>query len=486
MKSISRRMVLVAAATAMLATPAAAQVREGSVELGLGAGYQWFGEQENLEHAPYFVFRGGYNFNTIFGAELSVGWTPTELYEAVQGEKSSVDVWDTDADFIVHLLEGRFVPFAKVGAGLRIHQNDSFPSDQQTDIDWTVHYGVGAKVWLSQHVGLRLDVAHQFLRDAAPYELKGVAEIDGIDNYFNHLIVAGALTFQLGGDAPDKDGDGIDNDVDQCPDDPEDKDGFEDSNGCPDPDNDADGILDVNDQCPGEAEDKDGFQDEDGCPDPDNDGDGIADADDKCPGEAESQNGVDDEDGCPEADSDNDGLVDPRDQCPQQAEDKDGFEDEDGCPDDDNDKDGVADAADKCPMQPESVNGYLDDDGCPDEIPVKLKQFTGTIEGIQFETGSDRIKKQSLGKLRKAVTVLQEFGDLKVVIEGHTDNVGKDELNQDLSQRRAESVRKYMIDQGIDAGRLTAQGFGPSKPVADNDTKDGRAKNRRVEFRLTK
>ncbi|MCA9557276.1 MAG: OmpA family protein, partial [Myxococcales bacterium] len=227
-------------------------------------------------------------------------------------------------------------------------------------------------------------------------------------------------------------------------------------------------------------------QDEDGCPDPDNDGDGIADAQDKCPNEAESQNGVEDEDGCPEADSDNDGLVDPRDQCPQQAEDKDGFEDEDGCPDEDNDKDGVADAADKCPMQPETANGYLDEDGCPDEIPIKLKQFTGTIEGIQFETGSDRIKKQSLGKLRKAVGVLQEFGDLKVIIEGHTDNVGKDDFNQELSQKRAESVRTYLIDQGIDAGRLTAQGFGPSRPVADNDTKEGRAKNRRVEFRLTK
>ncbi|HEX5656824.1 MAG TPA: transporter, partial [Polyangiales bacterium] len=135
--------------------------------------------------------------------------------------------------------------------------------------------------------------------------------------------VIGMLGYMIPPDR-DRDHDGIKDKDDQCKDDPEDKDNFEDSNGCPDPDNDGDGILDVNDKCPNEAEDKDGFQDEDGCPDPDNDGDGILDASDKCPDEAEDRDGFEDEDGCPDPDNDGDGVLDVNDKCPNEAEDKDG------------------------------------------------------------------------------------------------------------------------------------------------------------------
>jgi hypothetical protein len=164
----------------------------------------------------------------------------------------------------------------------------------------------------------------------------------------------------------DADGDGIPDVLDKCPTEPEDKDGFQDEDGCPDPDNDGDGIPDVLDKCPNEPEDKDHFEDEDGCPDPDNDGDGIPDVLDKCPNQPEDKDGFQDEDGCPDPDNDGDGIPDAVDLCPNEPEDKDGFEDQDGCPDPDNDGDGVPDALDKCPAQAEDRDGWEDEDGCAD------------------------------------------------------------------------------------------------------------------------
>jgi len=165
---------------------------------------------------------------------------------------------------------------------------------------------------------------------------------------------------------PDNDQDGVLDGSDRCPKKKEDKDGFQDQDGCPDDDNDKDGIKDADDKCPDKPEDKDGFEDQDGCPDDDNDGDGIKDADDKCPDKPESMNGTDDEDGCPEGDQDKDGILDAIDQCPADKEDMDGWEDEDGCPDLDNDNDGIRDKRDKCPRDAEDKDGYKDKDGCPD------------------------------------------------------------------------------------------------------------------------
>ncbi len=228
-----------------------------------------------------------------------------------------------------------------------------------------------------------------------------------------------------------------------------------------DPDSDGDGIPDSKDKCPKEAEDKDGFQDEDGCPDPDNDADGIPDASDK---------------------------------CPLEAEDKDNFQDDDGCPDPDNDNDGVPDAADKCPDQPETKNGYQDDDGCPDEIPAKLKQFTGAIQGVNFKTGDADLAPTSFNTLDKAVAVLNEFAEINLEIQGHTDDVPlkskKFADNMALSQARAESVKAYFVKKGIAEGRVQAKGYGETVPVEDPKGLTGgklnaaRAKNRRVEFKL--
>jgi OmpA-OmpF porin, OOP family len=170
----------------------------------------------------------------------------------------------------------------------------------------------------------------------------------------------------------DRDDDAIDDGDDQCPTEPEDRDGYEDTDGCPDLDNDLDSLPDKGDKCPGQAEDADGFEDTDGCPELDNDKDGVPDTGDRCTNEPETVNGFDDADGCPDVtDSDRDGVPDDKDQCKDDAEDTDGFEDTDGCPDPDNDKDGLPDNQDECVDEPETINKFEDTDGCPDEKPKR-------------------------------------------------------------------------------------------------------------------
>ena len=241
-------------------------------------------------------------------------------------------------------------------------------------------------------------------------------------------------------------------------------------------DTDGDGIPDTEDNCPNEA----GTRENKGCPDKDSDGDGVIDRKDKCPDKA----GPPERDGCPEEDKDNDGIVDSKDKCPDDAEDKDGFEDADGCPDPDNDKDGVLDKDDKCPNEPETKNGYQDEDGCPDEVPAQVKQFSGVVKGINFRRNSADIKATSFPLLKQAVIVFKEYPALRVEISGHTSNEGKREFNMKLSRKRAEAVKDYLVSAGIDEKRIGTVGYGPDKPIADNDTKEGTEKNRRIEFRL--
>ncbi|MEK7704744.1 MAG: OmpA family protein [Myxococcota bacterium] len=285
----------------------------------------------------------------------------------------------------------------------------------------------------------------------------------------------------------DNDTDGIVDDDDQCPIEAEDKDGISDDDGCPEPDNDSDGVLDTADKCPMQAEDKDSFQDEDGCPDLDNDGDGIADAVDKCPGEAEDVDGYEDSDGCPEPDNDGDGMPDLNDLCPNYAEDKDGVADDDGCPED-NDGDGIPDELDKCPKEAETYNGIDDADGCPEKLKAKslvtvTEDKIEIKEKIFFKTGSAKILPKSFNLLDQVASVLKNYKHIKKVrVEGHTDNVGNKRKNKKLSQDRAESVREYLLGKGVEADRLVAEGFGQDKPIASNKTPRGKETNRRVEF----
>ena len=279
----------------------------------------------------------------------------------------------------------------------------------------------------------------------------------------------------------DADDDGIEDKLDKCPDDPEDFDGYEDEDGCPDLDNDKDGIEDGVDDCPDLAEDFDGFEDGDGCPDLDNDGDGIPDVEDRCPNEPEDFDGFEDGDGCPDVlqDSEEDGVPDDLDRCPLQPEDIDGFQDEDGCPDLDNDLDGILDTDDSCPNEPETFNGYQDEDGCPDERPIEKKFI---MRGIHFETGSAALTPDSYAILDQVVRSLMAYPEVRVEIRGYTDSVGSAEYNQGLSERRANSVREYLLNSGISPDRLVARGYGEMDPIASNKTPGGRSENRRIEF----
>ena len=266
---------------------------------------------------------------------------------------------------------------------------------------------------------------------------------------------------------------------------------FKKAKACEPPDRDKDRILDSKDQCPDDPEDRDGFQDEDGCPDPDNDQDGLLDADDKCPDDAEDKDKFQDEDGCPDPDNDNDGVLDVSDKCPNDPEDKDKFQDEDGCPDPDNDLDGIPDAEDQCPNEAETFNGIDDEDGCPEETKYSLIQVTNDAielkQTIFFDTGSDRIQPRSFPLLNEVALALKDNPSFQVEIGGHTDSNGDDAYNRKLSQRRTESVKKYLVKKGgVDPKRLVPVGYGESQPIDTNQTAAGRAKNRRVEFKIIK
>ncbi|MCC6620027.1 MAG: OmpA family protein [Deltaproteobacteria bacterium] len=288
----------------------------------------------------------------------------------------------------------------------------------------------------------------------------------------------------------DTDGDGYPDDTDKCPLEPEDFDLYQDEDGCPEIDNDGDGVLDVDDgdkdttgygNCRNDPEDRDGFEDANGCPDPDNDRDGVLDV-------ADGQ-----------VDASGFGA------CRDNPEDKDLFEDEDGCPDPDNDKDGILDIADgeldeigfgKCRNDPESVNNYQDTDGCPDVPPVA--QLTETsiaiLDKVYFDFNKATIQERSFPLLDEVAKILRDNPQVDLVrVEGHTDIIGTRAYNMGLSDRRAKSVMKYLVDKGgVAKSRLIAKGYGYDFPIATcglckgNDTamQEGRDLNRRVEFNI--
>jgi OOP family OmpA-OmpF porin len=235
--------------------------------------------------------------------------------------------------------------------------------------------------------------------------------------------------------------------------------------GCP-LDTDEDGVPDDLDKCPGTP--KSVKIDRDGCP-LDSDGDGVPDYLDKCPG---TPKGVKiDRDGCP-LDSDGDGVPDYLDKCPGTP--KGVKTDRDGCPLD-SDGDGVPDYLDKCPGTP--MGEEVDQDGCP--LPVEKGRVTLNVE---FDTNKSIVKKEYNEEIGQPAAVMKKYPDLKIVLKGHTDNVGGAAYNDKLSQRRVDAVKKYMVEKfGIEAFRLSAKGYGLTRPIASNATKEGRQKNRRVE-----
>jgi outer membrane protein OmpA-like peptidoglycan-associated protein len=288
---------------------------------------------------------------------------------------------------------------------------------------------------------------------------------------FKHEVLGATLvvwltkskTSRASEEAKDTDQDGVPDKLDQC----NGQSGTAAANGCPDTD--SDGIPDKEDKCPGIS----GFAKYGGCPAPDADKDGVADEQDKCPDIA----GVAKYDGCPVPDSDNDGINDEEDACKDIA----GTAKYKGCPVPDSDNDGVNDEEDKCPLKP----GSKQNNGCPVIERNMIDEINKAAHNILFDVNSENIKITSYASLDKIAEILIKDKDMKLTIEGHTDNTGSVRINQVLSGKRALAIKIYLVNKGVAHDRMTALGFGSEHPIASNNTEAGRAKNRRVEFKVT-
>lgn len=305
----------------------------------------------------------------------------------------------------------------------------------------------------SNHSELRVGAGYH-VANFVPFAAAGLGTSEGFGTPDWRLLLGVRLGFPRNEPIDrlivDTDGDGLPDDVDECDNEPETINGIEDDDGCPEVtasplDSDGDGLTDDVDQCPSEPEDVDQFEDENGCPDPDNDNDGVLDSADDCPNEP--------------------GPVANR-----------------GCPDKDTDGDTVVDRVDNCPIEPGSVDNH----GCKEKQLVVLKgNRLEILDRVFFRTNKAVIVRRSYRLLNNVAKVLNNHPEIaKIQVEGHTDDRGSDTSNKKLSQRRAASVRKYLIGKGVSGDRLEAIGYGEETPIATNDTNEGRSTNRRVEFNL--
>lgn len=332
---------------------------------------------------------------------------------------------------------GKFEPVLLGGVGITSIDNDSYP---------TSNIGVGLSYWFNDSFALSL----QAKRKAFSRDLNDMFDINEISGDYVDQFTFG-ISFSFGdGDA---DEDGVKDSVDACPNTP----GSPLLDGCPD--DDGDGIRNGDDACPNAP----GIAALNGCPDGDNDG--IADKDDACPNAA----GPAALGGCPDADGD--GIADKDDDCPQVA----GPKANNGCPWPDTDGDGVADKDDDCP----DVVGVASNNGCPQYPLSGLADLS-----VKFDTENSELDESDESDLAEAYKIIDSNSDAKISIEGHADSTGPVSYNNPLSERRAEAVKAHLVAAGIDASRLSTVGHGESKPAAKNNTKAGRAENRRVEFKV--
>ncbi len=298
----------------------------------------------------------------------------------------------------------------------------------------------------------------------------------------------------------DSDDDGIPNKYDLCKKEPEDKDNFEDTDGCPDVDNDKDGVCDPwvatqgksskyaatckgSDKCENIPEDKDGFEDEDGCPDLDNDKDGIPDLKDKCPDQPEDFDGFEDSDGCPDLDNDKDGIPDSQDKCPMAAEDKDGIQDDDGCPELDGDGDGIKDEVDKCPMEPETINGRDDDDGCPD-VAFDAPETETSFKTVGFRTGTTDLMVEGLGSLERYAEKLAAYPNKVTEIRVFSLVRGNRDEYFALLQSQSQALVDYFISKGVKPEQLKQLEYNQTLLDTSKGSSDDLNQNRTPIFRL--
>ena len=377
----------------------------------------------------------GFSFGIAASLNKIEKWGDISVNPDVANEVDNLSYYGVDGTIKYNFSEDNtFDPFVGLGGGY-------------TWVDeigaGTLNGTLGLNIWFNENLGLTLQTSYKHAFE------------DYLASHFQH---SAGISIKFGG--TDTDGDGIYDKDDACPE----VAGLEAFNGCPDTD--GDGIEDSKDDCPNEA----GLAELNGCPD--TDGDGIADNKDNCPTVA----GLKALNGCPDADGD--GVTDADDKCPNEA----GPAANNGCPWADKDGDGVLDKDDKCP----DVKGTVANNGCPEVTETVQKQLNEYAKTILFDTGKSSIKAQSEAVLGDITAILKEYPTAKFTVEGHTDSVGSDQLNQRLSDSRANSVKEYLVKSGIDAFRLSALGYGESKPIDSNKTRAGRANNRRVEINLAK
>ena len=485
----------------LLPLTASAEIKAGSIEVSPFAGYNFFENGQNLENSPVFGGRLGYNFTNSFGIEATGEFMRSHVDDksktfSKQGQFTSptdgVNITMYHLDLLYHFMpESKFNPFITAGYGAA-HYSPKINDKNMSIVD----FGVGAKYWIADNVALRADIRDNMVVDQQIHNVEATAGVvfafggkskdepcpldsdrDGVlDKRDKCPGTPSGVAVDKHGCPLDSDDDGVADYLDKCPGTPS---GVAvDKNGCP-LDSDKDGVTDNVDKCPGTPSGV--TVDKNGCP-LDSDKDGVADYLDKCPG---THAGVAvGKDGCP-LDSDRDGVTDDRDKCPGTPA---GVAvGKNGCPLD-SDKDGVADYLDKCPGTP--AGKRVGTNGCPEVImspqlkAAAAKRFCSkpAVLAINFDTDKTDIKHHYYDELKTVGDFLTYYPNAKGEISGHADTVGSKAYNLKLSQARADSVKKYIVETfGTDAARIETKGYGFSKPVASNKTKAGRAKNRRIE-----
>jgi len=484
--------------SSIFASSALAQARDNSWEVGYFGGVNFYANELKMENAFMYGIQVGYNLRPALEFEATFATSdeskiqqptstlfpdnppPTFVFNPDYTAKLNSYNLRMVGNVITKMRRWKPLAFLEVGHhDFKLQQ--SFVPEGDTSAT-TVGFGGGARFFFSDYVALRME---------------GSIEYAVTDIYWNKILTVGLVGVFGGAKPSDKDGDGISDVYDRCADTPHGA--IVDKYGCPH-DQDKDGVFDGLDECPDTPEKWP--VDAKGCP-TDADGDGVPDGKDKC---ADTIKGARvDADGCP-LDSDGDGVFDGLDKCentPFGAK-----VDAQGCPLD-TDKDGVYDGLDQCDKTP--TGAKVDEKGCPldgdgdgvydglDECPDTPKWWTldskgcptprldhlslVILEKVNFKSGSAVLEPDAAKTLDEAVQALTYWSDVRVEIGGYTDNRGTPAINKALSLDRAKAVKNYFASKGIDSSRMEAKGYGSESPVADNNTPEGQAQNRRVEVK---
>ena len=438
---------------------------KGDWEFGPYAGYGWLDDYGFLhpKNDMLYGIRGGYFFTPGWSLELSLQRLSTRSDVNIFGlQNQDVDLDACRLNMLYNFGAGtHFRPFVTAGVGCEKVDARSLGKTSGLGLN----AGGGLRLFFGDHFGLRFD-ARYVSADAG----------NQINKRQNNVEANLGATFAFGGGPPkDGDSDGVRDGKDKCPDTPHGA--TVDAKGCP-TDSDGDGVFDGIDQCPDTP--RGVTVDARGCP-KDSDGDGVNDGIDKCP---DTPRGATvDSRGCP-TDSDGDGVFDGIDKCPDTP--RGATVDSRGCPKD-GDNDGVFDGIDRCPDTPRGEK--VDAQGCTIEVrtpPPMIQKLNDrqavVLEGVEFDVDKDTLRPASYTTLDEVAESLKDWPEIRVEIQGHTDSTGGSAHNQGLSNRRAGSVKAYLVSKGVDSSRLESKGYGEDSPIADNTTNGGRQSNRRVEL----